>query len=548
MKNLYKYISVAALAFAATGCADLDTQYYGYYVTSDQKADAVTANPELAQAAVSAVFSQFGSLFGQYTSNHYDFGYPSLMIGLDSKTADFHSKYSGYNWYVDWEGYLSPNQNGEPTGMTWLETYKQIKTANDLIANLDPESEDPTIQFYLGQGLAVRAFDYWVLAQLYQFNYAAVDPATAKTVPLITVENTEEASANGCARATVQETYDMILDDITNAISLIAKSELTPERVSDNKPKRMVSLAVAYGLRARIYLTMHKYAEAASDAQDAIDAFAGSPYSISDVSVPGFTSSEDNAWMWAIAVASTDRPVTTGICNWPSMMGSFNYGYCTVGAWRWISSKLYETIPSTDVRKGWWLDENCKSAHLSAAQQEYIDGYVGSGTGSLTDTGSDIMPYTQVKYGLFGGTMGEYCEAYDVPMMRIEEMYLILAEAQGMSVSVSVGAKTLSDFVSAYRDPSYKYTATDAAAFQEEVVRQRRIELWGEGLAYFDVMRLNQGIDRVGTRAADQMNYQIASGDPCLIFCIPQDELTANKLISAADNNPAGSRPTPVIQ
>lgn len=545
MKNLYKFLSVALTAAAATSCADLDTQYYGDYVTTEQKNDAVIANPDLAQAAVSAVFSQFGSLYGQYADEHYDFGFPSLMIGLDSQTADFHSRASGYNWYDSWEGFMTPNQNGRPTGMTWLETYKQIKAANDLIATIDPETTDAKSQFYLAQGLASRAFDYWFLAQLYQFNYKGNEDKPC--VPVITDKNTEEASANGCARSTVQETYDQILSDINDAIDLLKASNLTPQRVASSKPKRMVSLAVAYGIRARVYLTMHNYAEAAKDAQAAIDAFTGAPYTIKELSAPGFTNSDDAAWMWAISVASTDRPVTSGICNWPSMMGSFQYGYCTVGAWRWISSKLYATIPDSDVRKGWWLNDEYTSPHLTAAQQEYLDEYVAAKTPSLASTDNSMMPYTQVKYGLFG-PIGEYTEAYDVPLMRIEEMYLILAEAQGMSSSVATGAATLEKFVKTYRDPSYSCTASTEEAFQDEVWRQRRIELWGEGLAYFDVMRLNKDIDRIGTRAADDYNYYIEAGTACLIYCIPQSEIVANALINAGDNNPAGVRPTPQPQ
>lgn len=56
-------------------------------------------------------------------------------------------------------------------------------------------------------------------------------------------------------------------------------------------------------------------------------------------------------------ISETDRVVTTGICNFPSHMGSLNYGYATVGAWKRINKKLYEkNINETDARKGWfWM-------------------------------------------------------------------------------------------------------------------------------------------------------------------------------------------------
>ena len=55
-------------------------------------------------------------------------------------------------------------------------------------------------------------------------------------------------------------------------------------------------------------------------------------------------------------------------------MGSLNYGYASVGAWRRISPKLYDQIPASDVRKGWFLNSEGISANLPAAAQTYITG------------------------------------------------------------------------------------------------------------------------------------------------------------------------------
>ena len=45
------------------------------------------------------------------------------------------------------------------------------------------------------------------------------------------------------------------------------------------------------------------------------------------------------------------RVVTTGICNFPSHMGSLCYGYATVGAWKKVNKKLFNEINETDARK-----------------------------------------------------------------------------------------------------------------------------------------------------------------------------------------------------
>lgn len=74
--------------------------------------------------------------------------------------------------------------------------------------------------------------------------------------------------------------------------------------------------------------------------------------------------------------------------------------------------------------------------------------------------------------------------------MRVEEMYLIKAEAEAMGGNLSGGKSTLENFVRTYRDPSFTSKANSAQDFQDEVWLQRRMELWGEGFSLFDILRL----------------------------------------------------------
>lgn len=84
---------------------------------------------------------------------------------------------------------------------------------------------------------------------MYQHTYKGNE--SKPCVPLITNENANEAAANGCARSTVQEVYDQIMSDLNKAVSLLENTDKT--RGTD---KRYISKEVAYGLRARVNLTM----------------------------------------------------------------------------------------------------------------------------------------------------------------------------------------------------------------------------------------------------------------------------------------------------
>lgn len=524
-------MALALGALALTSCEDLDTEYLGKYVTTEQKQSTLDQNPEMARASVMSVFSSFSQYLTVY-SNHFDFGYPAIMIGLDLQGQDMIAPNSGYNWFSYWIRFSSPTPSGTPSGMAWYHLYDQIFTCNAVLGTIAEDTDDELFKFYRSQALAVRAFDYWVLAQLYQFNYFGNEEKLC--VPIITEKNSEDAADNGCPRSTVDETYKQILSDINGAIEILNTSNYTPQSVIDTKPHRMVSKAVAYGLQARIYLTMHKYAEAAEAAQKAITSFSGRPYTRAEVSVPGFSSLDDPSWMWGIAIAETDRVVTSGIVNFPSMMGSFCDGYCSVGAWKWLNMKVYNDIPATDIRKSWFLDSKLKGANLTTAQQEYLDGF------------TNLEPYTQIKFAPYKGVLGTSLNANDIPLMRVEEMYYILAEGQAMSGNVAAAKTTLENFVQKYRDPRFKVADNlTPEEFQDVVYQQRRVEFFGEGLSWFDIMRLNIPIDRTSSNYPQAYTFYIEPTSNVRVYCIPTGEINGNAQISDADNNPSATSPMP---
>lgn len=528
--------TVAAVSF--TACEDLDVENKSKYVTTEQKEATLKINPDRAEAGIagiSAAVNQYESVYG----SHFDFGYAATMLGTDLQGMDMVGDGdSGYNWFTYWSAFRSPTPSGVPSSECWYIMYKQVFACNSVAATIPSDTQDASLMFYRAQALTTRAFDYWVLAQLYQFNYKGHE--NSPCVPLITNDNAEEAAANGAPRATVEEVYTQILNDLNEAVDLLQKSGKTPAEMIDSKPKRYASVATAYGMLARAYLTMHKYAEAADAADKAIANFSGSVLSMSNAAKPGFQSIDESDWMWGIPVNETDRIVTSGIVNWPSHMNTFTDGYVSVGAWRYASVELYDAIPASDVRKGWFLDENGQSANLTALQQRYIDNQE-----------SPCPAYTNVKFAGYKDALGVSNPANDVPLMRIEEMYLIKAEGLAMSGQTGPGAQFLQDFVKTYRNADYVCTATTSEAIQNEVYQQRRIELWGEGLSYFDVMRFDLPINRLNQNWAPGESFVIPSASTgsnradIRIYCIPQGEINGNKALSTSDNNPSGTKPSP---
>lgn len=531
MKTNYILISIFLSVFTLVGCADMDTTPEGNIITTDQKTDVIKNDPSKAAAGVNAIFSQFSTFQTVTGSRHNDFGYPAIMLMLDTNGFDFLSSDNGYNWFGNDLDYYDRVYTSNECKIAWNSIYQIIYAANNVIGSIDAKTTDVTQQFYLGQALANRAFDYWVLAQMYQFNYA--DHKSSPCVPIITEANAATAPVEGCKRSTVEEVYAQINSDINNAITMLKAAKDAGKSRAD---KRYIDLGVAYGLRARVNLTMEKWAAAAEDATNAIAVSGAEPYSIKGVSVPTMYDSADASYMWAVVVSEDDRVVTSGIINWPSHMGSLNYGYAEFAGGRQINKILYNSIPDTDVRKGWWLNANKTSDHLNADYAYMVsDAYCG------------YPAYTQVKFAPYKDVVENSVNANDIPLMRVEEMYLIKAEGEAMSGKTGDALTTLVNFVKTYRDPSYSFTSASASAIQEEVYRQRRIELWGEGLSWFDIMRLKKDVDRRGAGYPDAtVVYNIKYGDNAMLWRLPESEIQANPALEETDNNPASATPSPV--
>lgn len=528
MKTL-KYMVLAAGLVWMTSCVDMDTAPEGGTVTEKQKSEVVANDASRAEAGVNAIFAQLSQYAPTYdvigSVRHNDFGYPSLMLMMDVNGYDVVGSNNGYNWFGNELTYSDRIYTSNEAKIIWGTLYQQIYATNSVAAAIDAETEDSLSQYFLAQALGSRAFNYWVLAQLYQFNYKGHE--SSPCVPLITEQNAAEVGVNGAPRATVAEVYEQIMKDLDKTIELMEK---TSQRPADT---RYVSKAVAYGLRARANLTMQNWSAAAADAQAAIDAFGGRPYTIAEAGdskyMTAFWNAADAPIMWAVIVEIYDDVVQSGLLNWPSHLQTLCYGYAPAysGGFQ-ISKRLFDQIPDSDVRKSWWTDADNYSARLEA-NPSAASYYESNG----------CVPYTEVKFGPDQGVIGTSDNASDIPLMRVEEMYLIKAEGEAMSGNTSAAKETLQSFVRTYRNPAYSCAASDAAGIQEEIYLQRRIEFWGEGLSWFDIHRLGKNVDRRGAGYTDDaVIYNIPAGSNIMLYRIPQTEIQANPQLDEADNNP----------
>lgn len=535
-KNIQIYLLSLALAML-TSCIQETYPDGGTIVEEPSIEELLNGLPaDLSAAGVSGFYSSTGF--------HVDFGLPSLHIMTDSMLEDLvvcgNSRYFQYNSYAM---NLDMGPTGAYASYPYLVYYQGIRSANEIIARIGADPDDAQMQYYLGQALAYRAMFYLDLARLYepkQNTYVPVDNALLElTVPIVTEKTTPaQMVEKGIARAPRNEMYRFILDDLEAAEGLLAAAKAAGMPGSVTRP----SLSGVHGLFARAYMEMSYW----SDVPD--PQFLAKVIEYADKVIPAFTplnevqwhdpstgfnkASSNSSWVWGL---SLDSSMTNNLFNFTAMMAveaQFSYAQFTYPG---INAWLYSRIPDSDFRKSTWYKSD------SGLEYKYA--------GTLEDAAQTKMyaiDHMSLKFRPAQGDCTDYSVgvAADHPLMRVEEMYFLKMEALA-GTDLAAAVALLESFMNTYRytDSSYTCAAADYDQFIEEMMVQKRIEFWGEGILIYDYKRLNKGITRnykgsVTTNVTGDYLLNTTGRSPQWNFCIPLSELQTNQAISSDQNNP----------
>lgn len=534
-----KYILLSALSAIVFCACDnyLTAEYQGSSQSSDQIAEAVNAVPERINSAVTGMYAKLGTPYAYFGSSNRadDGGYFSICLSNDLNSGDMINPVSGYDWFSVALEYSDRTPNYANPRMRSGLLYNVIYATGEVIGSVPQETTNPELKAKRGQAKAIRAFAYLNMVPYFQFRYAA--DTLAPTVPLMADEKTTIDPLNN-PRAPMNVMYNYIIADLTDAIADLEGYK--------RENKGIIDQQVAYGLRARAYLNMEKWAEAAADAEKAVAGYT--PYAISELKNPGFNEASDHNWLWAALIPQS--LAGTKLCTFPSQLGSFSGNSYTAwgGIYRCINQLLWNKIPATDVRRAWWLDEDLHSPYLeglSWADDDKKVVYTGQeiALAEIADVKQAMPKFANVKFGQRSGVGSSYNDG-DWCLMRAEELILIQAEATAKAGDLAKGKEILQNFVATYRDPSFTSKASDVEAFSDEVWLQRRIELWGEGFAQADKMRLGKHIVRYipgrETNVPEDYQFNIANNDPWLRMRFTLTELNGNAKV---EQNTGGKQP-----
>lgn len=520
----YTYILYAAAGLIAGACSWMDdlTPQGGYALTS-QVQETNQAVPSRVNATFNGMYTKLGAPESVYGNGRPDdWGFPMIGFSSDIEAADLVLANSGYNWFSVCGALTSRNADYANPYIRYAAPYNEIAAANEVITSYPADTEDPDAIVRIAQARAIRAFAYLNLAPYFQFSYAA-GGSGEPCVPIVT-ETTEDFTNN--PRATVAQVYELIISDLTYAIDNLAGYT--------RSDKSRIDQQVAYGLRARAHLNMQEWALAASDAAKAMAGY--SPATIEEVSEPFLYDIREHNWIWGYDMqtdVALENPYATSSSWLRSFSGDGYAAACQVYAC--CNSLLYDKIPASDVRKGWWVNASLESPLLENVSW---DGVSGNAVASheIDNVKLPFLPYTNVKFGMF--SIGSTNNDEDWPFMRVEEMILIQAEGLVKSGQTDAGRQMLEAFVQTYRDPSYSADA-GGRTLEDEIWFQRRVELWGEGFSNSDTRRLNKPLVRFHGGADSNVpaafRFNMTADDPWWLMRFTSSELNTN--LAIVDNS-----------
>jgi tetratricopeptide (TPR) repeat protein len=462
-----------------TGCSKdfLDTQPEST-INDEQLATSAEAN----KAIIAGIYSALRSYGLSVAGSHEDYGHKSILSATDLMGND--ELMTKSSWYGSFYNYLARTQTSSRSKLAWSIYYPQIKTANTVIAAIPAKTDDAKLNALRGQALALRGYFYFMLARMYGPTYVGNEAKLC--VPLYT-----EVVYVGKARSTVAEVYTVIEKDLKESVELLEGFTRANKDGLDQ--------SVAQAFLADVYLEMGKYPQAADLAHKARQNYT--LLTKADWNTGFYDITTGNETMWGATITTAQ---STFVASFFSHFDNTNdSGYAGgLGIYKNIDKSFYNSISDTDYRK---------AAFVAPAGNP---------------TYPALPAYANTKFRDPTVDSGDYI------YLRSASLYYIEAEALARSGNEGSAKQVLFDITST-RDAAYVLSTKTGAALINEIIFQKRIELWGEGYAWFDMKRLGVALTRdyPGTNHPAFGKFNIPAGDNKFIFQVPQAEIDANKLI-----------------
>lgn len=565
--SINKYIKGFAIAVSALTLSSCASDYLDTPTHGSVPADQICATPESARMAILGVMGR--GMAAPWSSTSMA---PSQAL-MQGETG--YSYYMGeiagsdnyvnfiYNEAPSWALLYNQDEGALTTGgyvwntTIWYYAYAMLAQVNEILASIDEanvaggETAVALRDFTKAQALTMRAHCYWRLLQVYAPRW--VDSNNGETLSVV-------------LRLSPNDPQDMAVTKMINVLNqcysdLDQATALFENTQSFRTLNYEIDKNVAYGVYARVAALRNDWQTVATMANKARQ---GKRLATVAEAFNGYTSYNNNEWMWAPSFDQIDNFIYGNFCTFfaCNAYAANNARYTNS-----INRDLYRQIPAEDLRCDWWFTYEkavgltpamfympttvnpetgaFKNNRMITAAQNWMkehkpstitgaDAYAGATTSDQST--SIIRDGAQIKFWCNGETgQTTLCQ---VPYMRATEMYLYEAEALA-ELGRSSEAQKLLEEINKNFNANYTCSLTGQALI-DEVRLYRRVELWGEGFNWFDLKRWNLPMKRTAWVSGNVNSGNIPAGlavevDPSANqgwrYGIPRSELSYNNLI-----------------
>lgn len=417
-------------------------------------------------------------VYDQLSSSSFEGLYSPMLGDIIGEDVLINST-QNYNWFVP-VYQMDLQSNSSYAAGIWNAGYKVMHDANRIIEGaIDlPVAEDNRNELLVAEAKTIRAFVMLKLVQMYAPAYS-VDPMASGILLANRVIGAEE---DDIGRATVGEAYTQIVNDLISA--------LTELEEGDNPG--FFDKSSAHAILARTYMDMEEW-QLAKD--NAVLAYSTKSLAPSERLIQGFYEvDEETIFSLAYTVDDNNTYLTIPSFYWPVS------GYSSMRA----SKAFSDLFSASDIRQ------------FQFFIQESID-----------PDNTLILKFQHNQ---------QIGDAERI-VIRAAEMYLIEAECEAELGNYPEAQEALYK-IQSRADGGVQRSSAIAQALIDEILVERRKELFGEGFRWNDIKRRSARF----VRASDHwitFDFGFADDDYYrMLLPIPQGEINANNVLTQADQNP----------
>lgn len=410
-------------------------------------------------------------------------------------------------WY-DWQReslhgkqlYAFETQVWLPDGEGFDKVWKQNYYVSTLVANILNEihiaDDNLTLQRQLiAEAKVHRALAYLTLVNIYAKHYNSTTAATDLGVPLVI----EPVDLPSLERNSVQEVYDFIIEELLNA------AEDLPRDVNLQYSQRPTQVS-AYAILARTYLYMGNYEKAREYSEKSLsiknflydynEIYTESPRSQNLLGLSKTTDQE--MLLFKTTLANAPAPLREYMKLDTITFNNLYSGYTRIND---------SVVENHDLRRTLWFNQFTEGG-------KPFDSHVNF-----------VFNNTSYRYSADNAN-------FDYIPISTPEMYLIRAESNARLGNLQEALNDINKirikrFKSGTYTPITVADVGDQNAVIDEVLLERRRELYGKELRLFDVKRLGLPVSHVIPGTITE-GYSVPANDPKLIWPIHYEYITLN--------------------